>query len=903
MISIRCMVVWKSFFLAVTLIAAIGVTGEGQNLSVYASMLASPERRQQYRDEISKRLNELKSAIQNSASIAAQSNLPLVVEERIKARFELARYLIRNMESDLKQQDHDAVFFARRAIRDLEIFERYFRDEIAYGRDVSSFHEPKMFSVKEFGAKGDGESNDAPAFHAALRAIEKLNGNPAELLIPRGKYLFQTLTSAEQTRNLFGDRTFRHYGPNDFSIHNIHFLINSLSNLTIRGETPDTELLFVQREIGTVIAGCDNLTLKNLTLRYLPKTHMQGTVVSSDDKTKSLVVDIDEGYPLPGDPVWKGISVCCTQGYDEDGKLDKKGSDIYWRGQYEVLGNRRYRLTYHRAVHPGVEAGIRICFPIRKNWQAMLKIERSRFCTLENVTIFNSGAAACMNRESYVTSFIDCKIIPAAGSLMSGAADACFNVQNIIGPYMKNCIFRNFGDDGLNVLGYGENIYKRNGSILTVQSRPRLFDGNELSIDDVGRKLKANTWCYVVDSNTGKIIGDGRVKQIHRVFREGKFLHAELEVEGDFLLEEIRTAEDLYPGLTYDKMPSGKSKDAPDQLYFFQESGIGTVVVGCLIENNRHNGLTIQAPNVLIENNRLYHASFGGVVISAYANGWGKWREGPPAYNVIVRNNEVKDAFYAFCTWYWMRNNEAVATPFRHILFENNRFRDCENGFFICNANELRMKENQFSGNGVNRIRLSVNCLSKNDMWNQFRLTKDTFRQPELVRGALTIKSDLPVPPAAFRLNPFTWSQEKGILQFKKGREFFSVIVKPSPSPIGEKPYGAIQAGFYSNGLASGTYEMKIRVRVSHEVTIQFLTEFAGGDNKWKTLHSEICKLLPGEWRELKQVFSISEEAAGKRIRCPELFLGRVPAGTVVDYTLPEIQRLDFAIQRKGETK
>ena len=76
MISIRCMVVWKSFFLAVTLIAAIGVTGEGQNLSVYASMLASPERRQQYRDEISKRLNELKSAIQNSASIAAQSNLP-----------------------------------------------------------------------------------------------------------------------------------------------------------------------------------------------------------------------------------------------------------------------------------------------------------------------------------------------------------------------------------------------------------------------------------------------------------------------------------------------------------------------------------------------------------------------------------------------------------------------------------------------------------------------------------------------------------------------------------------------------------------------------------------------------------------------------------------------------------
>ena len=83
----------------------------------------------------------------------------------------------------------------------------------------------------------------------------------------------------------------------------------------------------------------------------------------------------------------------------------------------------------------------------------------------------------------------------------------------------------------------------------------------------------------------------------------------------------------------------------------------------------------------------------------------------------------------------------------------------------------------------------------------------------------------------------------------------------------------------------------------------EFLTEFAGGDNKWKTLHSEICKLLPGEWRELKQVFSISEEAAGKRIRCPELFLGRVPAGTVVDYTLPEIQRLDFAIRRKGETK
>lgn len=857
---------------------------------VFAPGIAAPEKLAQYRQDNQKNYQLMKQKMAAHAKTIRETALPEIVRERCSKRMEIVDRLLNTvLPQRMAKSDTDNVLFSRIYLRDLETFDRYFTEEVKYGKEVLSLPEPLRFSVKDFGAKGDGKHDDAPAFNAAMDKIRKLNGRPAELIIPEGSYLLNTLSGVDTCSNqLGGKRRFNHNGPSDLNLKDIHLLIHDLTNVTIRGTAGKTHLLFGQTAVGSVIAGCRNLTLQGVTMRFVKPTFMQSTLVEADFDKKFLIVDVDENYPLPDDPTWVGLSVSCTQAYGKDGKLDKPGSDIYWNGKYEHLGGRRYKMFYSRLHHKGVKPGVKMYFPIRKNTLSGIQIRRSAFCTLKDSVIYNAGAASCSTRESYVSTLDNLKIIPAPGTWMSGSADASFNSQNEIGPYLKNCTFLNFGDDGINVFGYGENLYKRNGSIFTVQTRPRIFAGEETENGDTTRVLPRNVYCYVINCKTGQILADGKVKTIRKVFKEQRFTHVEFEFEGD-AVEQIRSAVDIYPGKRYDQLIIDDPKaEAPDMVFFFQQSGAGTVITNCVMGNNRHNSVTLQSTNALIENSRFEDASFGGIVFSFYSRGFHAWREGPASANVIVRNNIISNAFYSITSWHSCRfdNRSAVAMT-RDILLENNRISNCINGLFLSNAQNFHFRNNTFTGNGINRIFTSTDCLSENDSVDNARWDYSSFSNPADARKMMEIRSDLPVK-LKLRYSHFKWSKEKGAVEVRQiaRKRFRAVIGKQEMKKIHP---GNIQCGFTVPGLEVGKYQMKMTVKSSADCPIQAVVE-TGKPNKLLLLQK--VKLSANTEQTLTFDFEVSAESEMKLLRLPVLFIARGVPGTEIEYTQPEIERI-----------
>ena len=96
--------------------------------------------------------------------------------------------------------------------------------------------------------------------------------------------------------------------------------------------------------------------------------------------------------------------------------------------------------------------------------------------------------------------------------------------------------------------------------------------------------------------------------------------------------------------------------------------GVGYVARNNVFRNNRNNAMVVQCPNSLLEGNFAEGMQNGIVVCSLL-----QWNEGPAPYNVVLRNNVLKDNYNGIKTEFSMKNREKGRTrPFRHILLDGN---------------------------------------------------------------------------------------------------------------------------------------------------------------------------------------------------------------------------------------
>lgn len=113
----------------------------------------------------------LKQSLAASRMELGKNKLPELVRERMSKRFKISDRLETIIEETLKKKDRDSILFVRRAVRDLQLFDRYYKDELEYGKKVLGMAIPRRFSVRDFGARGDGVTDDSLAFQKAFKAI------------------------------------------------------------------------------------------------------------------------------------------------------------------------------------------------------------------------------------------------------------------------------------------------------------------------------------------------------------------------------------------------------------------------------------------------------------------------------------------------------------------------------------------------------------------------------------------------------------------------------------------------------------------------------------------------------------------------------------------------------------
>lgn len=578
--------------------------------------------------------------------------------DRMEKRFEIVGNLIRFIRQELAEPSTDAAMFARRGLYDLQAFTTYFGDEIAAYREANDPNNVKTVSVREFGAKGDGETDDTKAFADAIDALKKHPGRKI-LRIPAGTYSFADKASNQS-----------------------HWFIENLENAEIAGED-GAMLLFADRDRrGIFMKGNRNVTVNNLALKYRQALFTQGIIESVDEKTQSFVFRKSDGYPDP-----RPKSSVCQACDPKTGTVINTASGK-WIGSVEAQGNNRFRLTLSRAFQNPMTAGLRpgllFVMPFRYADAKPIFLNESAYCTFRKIRIVNAPNLAFAPIWVTGVNLIECDIMPEKGAYLSANGDAShfgLNTANGIGPYLSHCRFVNTGDDSFNVYGMGSPVKDYDATSITLRwGFPHTL---MMAVDPITGTIKWESECIKTEPVSGgrRLFCTDPVPSSLVSLAALKREPLTMQQVGERSIGILKVASD------------------PDTLYICGISGTGTVITHCEFPSNRNNGMTIQSPNTLIDS-----CVISNMAVGIRIGGFLTWREGPPPYNLTVRNNIISNCWSMIESGYLTTGNRnAECRPIRSLTIENNRFEGGGNLVFD-NVEGMVFRGNRLDGSGKIRL-------------------------------------------------------------------------------------------------------------------------------------------------------------------------------------------------------
>ena len=608
--------------------------------------------------------------------------------DRISKRLEIAFRLCDFAAGQHALGDVSGLAFAQRALDDLNEFERYFDEEFEawerYPRpDVAE--KPVVLSLADFA--DDGVSR---RFARACDAVRALDGRPCILRIPAGEYVFDE-------RLEMPPFVCRHSGRrcDDRNLRSAQMPIYDLQNCVIEGEGPEkTKFVFgVFESQGVRMVNCRNVTLRNVSCRYAKTPFVQGTIMDVDAEAGTCVIMRDAGTLRPDDPSFSSLpaNMCASQ-FSPDGRLDIPASFMFVARGCDDLGDDRFRIRFQTdrpgSQHGRLVPGRKLVVPSRDNFCHAVSAAYSELCNFENVCVYNSRSGAFSTHASRQTSFVRCRLEPADGMMLSANADGLITSP---GTYMAHCTFRNQSDDGFNSMGRGE-------FVNAVQDGAILHEGVGLGRD--GELL------VVLDPVRGVYRGNLHVKGAPGVvrWRDGECMRT-------MLSERIPETVSSYDSLglaTFSRKEMGRAAMnltrlavQPDHIYAPNKDGIGSVVTDCRISNMRGCGIVLQGANMLVENTTI-----SNVWMAIRLGALIKYKEGPPPYNMLVRNNRIADVDLGIVSNVQVSDlGSARAALIRGCLFEGNTVSNAASAAFQMS----NLGYSEFSGNHANggKIRFS----------------------------------------------------------------------------------------------------------------------------------------------------------------------------------------------------
>ena len=532
---------------------------------------------------------------------------------------------------------------------------------------------PMVLNVRDFGAVGDGETDDSDAFARAIKAVRTLGGAPSVLRVPVGNYfLGRTEPGLVEPRG------------------NFHLDLSGLTNCAVVGESPEsTRLEFGEyAQFGVSLDDSENCTLAALDISWRKAPFSQAMVESYDPSDFSAVVRHHPGTLLPTDlDPNKYVHVCAL--FSPEGTFLRNRGIAYpffGRRPAKDLGGGHYRIWFEERPQFGSPIdkfaplpGDIICTVDRMFWLSAVRTDGASFCSFHRVWIRNSPAGTICGTSARYLTMDRCRTFPKSPDLMlSSNADTAFCP---VGTHLAHCEFRNMSDDGANCLGKAVDILRRDGA-------------RSIVICPLRGRLRVGDFQQIVSSSDGRI-HDRRVTSIRIVQEESRHFNGAsaptrdrwvVTYESD-LPNDLVTEADAVTAAA-----AGGAKPRPDVVFTPLEWGVGFTMLGNHIHDFRGRGAVVQCAHAILEDNVFENTAGCGINVTGRLG----VREGPVAFDVLLRRNVIRncdvgvDVFYRDAVSRRPRDEVHI----RRLEIVSNRFERVKQPFDLGNTADVTMRNN-----------------------------------------------------------------------------------------------------------------------------------------------------------------------------------------------------------------
>lgn len=648
-------------------------------LPQYASNAVSESKAAALRGELPGRFKEQKERFRKlEKDFIATLPQQYIWKKRIEKRAEITAALIRYTDERLPkmQSDFQILMETWRAVDDLESLLNYFNMEKELREELAALPEAEVLSVRDFGAKGDGVTDDSQAFVKALEAARQLDGKPVKIYLPTGTYRLETpMKTPDTVRDLCG--FLRPDGPEVARNTPAHLALANFTNLTVEGETPDTTLLCADFNTNSVVAtGCRNLTLRNLSVKMAKMPFAQLTVNSVLPREKALMVTPDQGFLQPEDPDFPATRQV-TMVITKEGRYHWPSGGMHFSGKKEPGENGSWKVFFSLNFSTDVKPGMKLIIPNRVPTVSGIRVLNCMFPVLENVTIHQSRSAAFNTSLSTNLTMLGCRVLEESrrNAVFSTNADGFHSGNNPIGPYIEKCEFRNMGDDAVNVYGNGIHLIQYNGNVMA----PFFWRPG----------VKVAFYHIATGQISAVAVNTGFDLKTHTATLEEAL--PESVISGESMRKNkvdagSGSAEDIYLGL--------KIVNEPDCYFRLHLSGSGTVITDCSFHDNRNNAVVLGTQNALVERLRVENLMGRAVRMGAFMT----WKEGPGSYNVIIRDSFFRNVHLGIAADMLVGGNALAPILAVHgILVRNVTVESSARAIEMKNIRDIRFENCRFS--------------------------------------------------------------------------------------------------------------------------------------------------------------------------------------------------------------
>ncbi|NQU42316.1 right-handed parallel beta-helix repeat-containing protein [bacterium] len=461
---------------------------------------------------------------------------------------------------------------------------------------------PSVFDVSDYGAVGDGRTDDGPAVRKTIDAALK-SGPGATVVFPEKTYrLGKTEGGGAQ------------------------IALRDVEGLRIEG---NGSLLILHPHNGVFeINGCRNVTVTGFRIDFDPLPFTQGTIRAVQADPGYFDLEIHEGYPLPpsdeamkskiGEGAWQWGSVIdpaerhrrwdVSPHYFIESVTPVPGADRAYRVQVKP--------DYVKHLSP-VKPGDRFFLPLMLTPEGdtargtNMWVHRSADCAMENITVYTgrSGMVWAVTGNEGPVAFRNNRIEfkPGSDRICTTWKDGVHVKDNRVGPLFENCYFEGMLDDSINLsanTGMAEEVVSETEFVL------------------MGAGFRVDDEVMVYDPVSGRILAETRVTEIST---ENK--------------RRIFTLADPIPGvITGTKRPHTDIEST--HFYNMSYANRGFIVRNCTFMPQRRHAILVRSCDGLIEGNTMDGVG-GSAVEMANEVGW--FYAGPFPRNNIIRNNTIRN--------------------------------------------------------------------------------------------------------------------------------------------------------------------------------------------------------------------------------------------------------------------